>query len=42
MYKSVLFKFVNSYISVCYTAFVRLNSTYEEIFYILVPILVIK
>lgn len=42
IYKNVLFKFINSYIAVFYTAFIKLDSTYEEIFYILVPVLVIK
>lgn len=40
--KNVLFKLINSYIAVFYTAYFKSDFTYEELFYLLLPVLVIK
>lgn len=42
IYKNVLFKFMNSYLTVFYTAYFKYTSTYEELFYLLLPVLIIK
>lgn len=42
IYKNVLFKFINSYISVVFTGYIKSDSSYEELFYLLLPVLVIK
>lgn len=40
--KSILFKLINSYFSIVYVTFFQSNSTFETIFYLLVPILLVN
>ncbi|EGR31635.1 transmembrane protein, putative [Ichthyophthirius multifiliis] len=42
IYKLVVFKFVNSYFSLFYVSFIEINNTFSDIFYMLLPIMLIK
>jgi hypothetical protein len=42
IYKNAVFKFVNSYLAIIYNAFFNSNASLEELFYLLLPVLVIK
>ena len=42
IYKNVLFKFINSYLAIIYNAFFNPSTSLEELFYLLLPVLIIK
>jgi anoctamin-8 len=42
IYKNVFFKFINSYLAVFYTAFIKQNYGLGDIFFLMMPVLIVK
>jgi len=42
IYKNAAFKFLNSYLPIVYAAFYQTTSTLEDIFYLMLPVLIVK
>jgi anoctamin-8 len=42
IYKNVFFKFINSYMPIIYMAFFKNGTDLKDIFYLMLPVLIVK